>query len=85
MLLFKYLEDKGFLQAFYTTKRLIRRVLASDEAEASMISKLKEACGHNLLPSNSPLFNLAEITAETRRRQGQDLIDRMDKVSPSVI
>ncbi|EAU82739.1 ubiquitin-protein ligase [Coprinopsis cinerea okayama7 len=48
MILFKYLEDKDVFQTFYTTKlskRLIHGVSASDEAEASMISKLKEACG----------------------------------------
>ncbi|KIY70348.1 ubiquitin-protein ligase [Cylindrobasidium torrendii FP15055 ss-10] len=48
MILFKYLEDKDVFQTFYSTKlskRLIHGVSASDEAEASMISKLKEACG----------------------------------------
>jgi hypothetical protein len=48
MVLFKYLEDKDVFQNFYSTKlskRLIHGVSASDEAEASMIAKLKEACG----------------------------------------
>ena len=48
MVLFKYIDDKDVFQTFYTTKlskRLIHGVSASDEAEASMISKLKEACG----------------------------------------
>ncbi|KAJ7263792.1 ubiquitin-protein ligase [Mycena rebaudengoi] len=48
MILFKYLEDKDVFQTFYTTKlskRLIHGVSASDESEASMITKLKEACG----------------------------------------
>lgn len=48
MILFKYIDDKDVFQSFYTTKlskRLIHGVSASDEAEASMISKLKEACG----------------------------------------
>ena len=48
MIIFKYLEDKDIFQQFYSTKlskRLIHSVSASDEAEASMISKLKEACG----------------------------------------
>ncbi|KAG6848747.1 hypothetical protein H0H93_014413 [Arthromyces matolae] len=48
MILFKYLEDKDVFQTFYSTKlskRLIHGVSASDESEASMISKLKEACG----------------------------------------
>ena len=48
MVLFKYIDDKDVFQAFYTTKlckRLIRNFSASDEAEASMISKLKDTCG----------------------------------------
>jgi len=48
MVLFKYIEDKDVFQTFYTTKlskRLIHNVSYSDEAEASMIAKLKEACG----------------------------------------
>jgi len=48
MVLFGYLEDKDVFQTFYTTKlakRLIHGVSTSDEAEANMISKLKEACG----------------------------------------
>ena len=55
MVLFKYLEDKDIFQKFYTTKlskRLIHGMSVSDTSEASMISKLKEACGfeytHNL-------------------------------------
>ena len=48
MVIFKYIEDKDVFQTFYSTKlskRLIHGVSASEEAEASMISKLKEACG----------------------------------------
>lgn len=48
MTLLRYIEDKDVFQTFYATKlskRLIHGVSASDEAEASMISKLKEVCG----------------------------------------
>ncbi len=48
IMLFKYIDDKDVFRAFYTTKlskRLIHGVSESDESEASMISKLKEACG----------------------------------------
>jgi cullin 1 len=48
VILFKYIDDKDAFQTFYITKwskRLIHGVSASDEAEASMISKLKDACG----------------------------------------
>ena len=48
MVVFKYLEDKDVFQTLYTTKlckRLIHNESVSEEAEASMISKLGEACG----------------------------------------
>ena len=48
MMLFKYIDDKDVFQSFYMTKlskRLIHGVSATNEAEAGMISKLKEACG----------------------------------------
>uniref|UniRef100_UPI00358E913A cullin-1-like n=1 Tax=Myxine glutinosa TaxID=7769 RepID=UPI00358E913A len=48
MVVFKYIEDKDVFQKFYTkmlVKRLVKHNSASDDAEASMISKLKEACG----------------------------------------
>ena len=48
MVLFKYIDDKDIFQSFYTAKlcrRLIHNFSVSGEAEASMISKLKDACG----------------------------------------
>ncbi|ORY39971.1 Cullin-domain-containing protein [Rhizoclosmatium globosum] len=48
MTVFKYVEDKDVFQKFYSkmlAKRLVNQLSASDDAEASMISKLKEACG----------------------------------------
>ena len=46
--IFKYLDDKDVFQKFYSkmlAKRLVQHMSASDDAEASMISKLKQACG----------------------------------------
>lgn len=48
MIVFKYIEDKDVFQKFYSkmlAKRLVHHMSASDDAEASMISKLKQACG----------------------------------------
>jgi len=48
MIVFKYIEDKDVFQKFYSrflAKRLVGHLSASDDAEASMISKLKSACG----------------------------------------
>jgi cullin 1 len=64
MVLFKYLEDKDVFQTFYTTKlskRLIHGVSASDEAEASMISKLKEACGFEYTNKLQRMFTGSNI------------------------
>ena len=44
MVVFKYIEDKDVFQKFYSkmlAKRLVQHNSASDDAEASMISKLK--------------------------------------------
>lgn len=49
MVVFKYIEDKDVFQKFYSkmlAKRLVNHTSASDDAEASMISKLKQACGY---------------------------------------
>jgi cullin 1 len=48
MTILEYLAGKDGFRIFYWTKlsnRLLYNVSASDEAEASMISKLKEPCG----------------------------------------
>ncbi|XP_051154665.1 cullin-1 [Leptopilina boulardi] len=48
MVVFKYIEDKDVFQKFYSkmlAKRLVQHMSASDDAEASMISKLKQTCG----------------------------------------
>lgn len=48
MVVFKYIEDKDVFQKFYSkmlAKRLVHHISASDDAEESMISKLKAACG----------------------------------------
>ena len=44
MVMFKYIDDKDVFQKFYKSmlaKRLVNQASASDDAEASMISKLK--------------------------------------------
>ncbi|KAG1867680.1 Cullin [Suillus subluteus] len=59
MVLFKYIEDKDVFQSFYYTKlskRLFHGISASDESEASMISKLKEACGFEYIQKLQKMF-----------------------------
>ncbi len=48
MIVFTYIEDKDVFQKFYSkwlAKRLVQQTSASDDAESTMISKLKSACG----------------------------------------
>ncbi|KAH8372219.1 hypothetical protein KR093_010601 [Drosophila rubida] len=49
MVVFKYIEDKDVFQKYYSNmlaKRLVSHTSASDDAEAMMISKLKQTCGY---------------------------------------
>ena len=84
MILFKYLEDKDVFQTFYTTKlskRLIHGVSASDEAEASMISKLKEACGFEYTNKLQRMFtdmSLSKDLTDNFKERMQQNHDDMD-------
>jgi cullin homolog 1 len=51
MIVFKYIEDKDVFQKFYSkmlAKRLVGHTSASDDSEASMISKLKVSILKNI-------------------------------------
>ena len=59
MVVFKYIEDKDVFQKFYSkmlAKRLVQHMSASDDAEASMISKLKQACGMFLFAYSKAIY-----------------------------
>ncbi|POV98267.1 hypothetical protein PSHT_14120, partial [Puccinia striiformis] len=52
MTVFKYIEAKDVFQKFYSkmlAKRLVFFQSASDDAEASMISRLKDQCGYTII------------------------------------
>lgn len=59
MTVFKFVEDKDVFQKFYSknlAKRLVNGMSVSDDAEASMISKLKEACGFEFTSKLQRMF-----------------------------
>ncbi|KAJ3045243.1 hypothetical protein HDV00_011115 [Rhizophlyctis rosea] len=59
MTVFKYVEDKDVFQKFYSqqlAKRLVFHQSASEDAESSMISKLKEACGYEYTSKLARMF-----------------------------
>ncbi|KAI8898915.1 Cullin [Globomyces pollinis-pini] len=67
MTIFKFVEDKDVFQKFYTknlAKRLVNSASASDDAEASMISKLKEACGFEYTSKLQKMFTDMSISKD---------------------
>lgn len=59
MTVFKYLEDKDVFQKFYSkmlARRLILGTSASDDHEANMITRLKEACGTDYTTKLQKMF-----------------------------
>lgn len=64
MVVFKYIEDKDVFQKFYSkmlAKRLVQHMSASDDAEASMISKLKQACGFEYTSKLQRMFQVSQM------------------------
>ncbi|KAG0145520.1 hypothetical protein CROQUDRAFT_658586 [Cronartium quercuum f. sp. fusiforme G11] len=60
MTVFKYIEEKDVFQKFYSkmlAKRLIHFQSASDDAEANMISRLKEECGVDYTSRMTRMFS----------------------------
>lgn len=60
MTVFKYIEDKDVFQKFYTkmfAKRLVGGLSSSDDAESSMISRLKQMCGFEYTSKLQRMFN----------------------------
>lgn len=67
MTVFKYIDDKDVYQKFYSrmlAKRLVNTTSASDDAETSMISKLKEACGFEYTNKLQRMFQDMQISKD---------------------
>uniref|UniRef100_A0A915DG67 Cullin family profile domain-containing protein n=1 Tax=Ditylenchus dipsaci TaxID=166011 RepID=A0A915DG67_9BILA len=67
MVIFKYLDDKDVYQKYYSkmlAKRLVGELSASDGAESSMISKLKQMCGFEYTSKLQRMFTDAELSKE---------------------
>ena len=67
MTVFKYIEDKDVFQKFYgrmLAKRLVHTSSASEDAETSMISKLKEACGFEYTNKLQRMFQDIQISKD---------------------
>lgn len=67
MVVFKYIEDKDVFQKFYgrnLAKRLVHSSSVSDDAETSMISKLKEACGFEYTNKLQRMFQDIQLSKD---------------------
>ncbi|KAF2359740.1 Cullin N-terminal [Trinorchestia longiramus] len=80
MIVFKYIEDKDVFQKFYSkmlAKRLVQHMSASDDAEASMISKLKQACGFEYTSKLQRMFQdigvSKDLNEQFRRHLGNSV------------
>ncbi|KAK2744170.1 hypothetical protein FQN57_004430 [Myotisia sp. PD_48] len=91
MTVFKYIEDKDVFQKFYSrmlAKRLVHVSSVSDDAETSMISKLKEACGFEYTNKLQRMFQDIQISKDLNSsyREWQEKVydeeDRKNMIDP---
>ncbi|KAH7128235.1 Cullin [Dendryphion nanum] len=81
MTVFKYIEDKDVFQKFYSrmlAKRLVQATSASDDAETSMISKLKEACGFEYTNKLQRMFQDMQISKDLNTNYKEWLDSNLD-------
>ena len=67
MVIFKYIEDKDVFLKFYSkmlAKRLVTDSSASDEAESSMIGRLKQMCGFEYTTKLQRMFTDSGLSKE---------------------
>lgn len=82
MTVFKYIEDKDVFQKYYSrmlARRLVHSNSSSDDAETSMISKLKEACGFEYTNKLQRMFQDMQISKDLNK----DFRDHLDSVGSS--
>ena len=78
MVVFKYIEDKDVFQKFYSkmlAKRLVQHMSASDDAEASMISKLKQACGFEYTSKLQRMFQDVGVSKDLNEEFRKHLVN----------
>ncbi|XP_062519444.1 cullin-1-like [Corticium candelabrum] len=71
MIVFKYIDDKDVFQKFYAkmlAKRLVQQSSVSDDAEATMISKLKQMCGFEYTSKLQRMFQDVGLSKDLNDR-----------------
>nr|CAH8853260.1 unnamed protein product [Trichobilharzia regenti] len=87
MNVFRYIEDKDVFQKFYSktlARRLVYNQSVSEDAEASMISKLKEACGFEYTAKLQRMFQDVNATRELNAKF-MDYLQKQEEVNGSTI
>lgn len=84
MTVFKYIEDKDVFQKFYSrmlARRLVHTSSSSEDAETSMISKLKEACGFEYTNKLQRMFQDMQISKDlnTGFKEFEGNLEEVDK------
>merc|ERR1712209_112861 len=85
MIVFKYIEDKDVFQKFYSkmlAKRLVQHMSASDDAEASMISKLKQACGFEYTSKLQRMFQDIGVSKDLNEQFRRHLNETLKSNEP---
>ncbi|XP_046399725.1 cullin-1 [Ischnura elegans] len=83
MVVFKYIEDKDVFQKFYSkmlAKRLVQHMSASDDAEASMISKLKQACGFEYTSKLQRMFQDIGVSKDLNEQFRKHLVNSREQL-----
>lgn len=83
MIVFKYIEDKDVFQKFYSkmlAKRLVQHMSASDDAEASMISKLKQACGFEYTSKLQRMFQDIGVSKDLNEQFRKHMVNTEDSL-----
>lgn len=81
---FRYLIDKDIFQKFYTKffgRRLIHGLSSSDDAEMSMISKLKEACGYEYTSKLQRMYQDIAVSKEHNEKFKDHLRSKSDNLN----
>ncbi|KAI8051205.1 Cullin [Syncephalis plumigaleata] len=87
MTIFKYVEDKDVFQKYYSralSRRLITQTSASDDAEASMIAKLREACGFDFTSKLQRMFTDISLSKDLNDTFKERLLQTRDASELSV-
>ncbi|KAJ6231235.1 cullin-1 [Anaeramoeba flamelloides] len=83
MVVFKYLEDKDVFQKFYSkmlAKRLIYKTSVSEDAEGTMIGKLKAACGYEWSSKLQRMFTDITVSREMNETFKNHIVQKSIKL-----